>query len=173
MSSTLDSEIRFGALVRWQPSISALIQRPETRGAVTAFSIFLGLSIMSAVIFATGYAALWSDTPAIWIHRLMALTVAQSILIAGVTMKLSPLIERNRSSVRIVKNATAERLALLDQPAPPPLPAVQPEPPKPFIGGHLSGRQFLQYHDGTIEIDTLVGRRRFVSIEAAREFVGA
>ena len=54
-------------------------------------------------------------------------------------------------------------------PIPPPLPA----PPKAVIGGQLAGREYLEYHDGSIEIDTLVGRRRFISIDAAREFVGA
>jgi hypothetical protein len=41
------------------------------------------------------------------------------------------------------------------------------------VGGKLAGREFLQFDDGSIEINTLVGRRRFVSLDAAREFVGA
>ena len=108
----------------------------------------------------------------------MALAVMQSIFIAAVTMKLLPIIERRRSLIRIGPSLgfwqtsdqdastrpTGERSAV-----PPPL----PEPRKPVVGGKLAGREFLEYEDGSIEIDTLVGRRRFASLAAAREFVGS
>jgi hypothetical protein len=91
-------------------------------------------------------------------------------------MKLLPLIERRSFSVRITPRAASRKAPLLEQredlteqPAPLPPPA----PKKPVIGGTLAGREFLEFHDGSIEIDTLVGRRRFVSVDAAREFVGA
>jgi hypothetical protein len=163
-------------------NLNAAKNRREARGApardgVTAFSVFAGLGIISAVVFVTGYSALMSDTPAIWIHRLMALTVAQSILIAAVAMKLLPLIERRHFTVRIASLFPARQMPLLEhraipQEQPAPLPPPLPQK-KPFIGGQLAGRDFLEYGDGSIEIDTLVGRRRFVSLDAAREFVGA
>src|SRR6185312_10085411 len=114
---------------------------------------------------------------AIWIHRLMALTVAQSILIAAVAMKLLPLIERQNITVRIASFFPNRQMPLLEhrempQEQPPPLPRALP-PKQPVIGGKLAGREFLEFGDGSIEIDTLVGRRRFVSVDAAREFVGA
>lgn len=153
-----------------------LASRSATPSGVTALSVFAGLGIISAIVFVTGYSALLSDTPAVWIHRLMALTVAQSILIAAVAMKLLPLVERRRYSVRIGSSAGDRQSRLLEQrkmaleePAPPPVPS----PKKPVIGGQLAGREFMEYDDGSIEIDTLVGRRRFVSLDAAREFVGA
>jgi hypothetical protein len=37
----------------------------------------------------------------------------------------------------------------------------------------LAGREYLTHDDGSVEIDTLVGRRRFVSLDVAREFVGS
>ncbi len=107
--TTLDSDIAFSKILRRATAAAGFglrdnddaygrnIGRPISRGGVAAFSIFAGLGIMSAVIFITGYSALLSDTPAIWIHRLMALTVAQSILIGGVAMKLLPFIERRPS----------------------------------------------------------------------------
>jgi hypothetical protein len=147
----------------------------QMHGGIAAFSIFAGLAIMSAVIFTTGYLALLSDTPAIWIHRLMALTLAQSILISAVAMKLLPLIE-GPASVRIIADEKVERQALPDNSAAndEPAEAAPPSlPPRPIVGGKLAGREYLQHADGTIEIDTLVGRRRFASIAAAREFVGA
>lgn len=147
-----------------------------TPSGVAALSVFAGLGIISAIVFVTGYSALLSDTPAVWIHRLMALTVAQSILIAAVAMKLLPLIERRRFSVRIASSGATRQRSLFDQrevPLEQPAPLPAPTPKKPFIGGKLAGREFMEFDDGSIEIDTLVGRRRFVSLEAAREFVGA
>ncbi len=78
--------------------------------------------------------------------------------------------------MRILTDARSESLALLDQTAQRQQPAAvaQAETPrKPVIGGKLAGREYLVHADGSLEIDTLVGRRRFVSLEAAREFVGA
>jgi hypothetical protein len=187
--TTLDSDISFGNILRRASAAARLSLRdsdhpyadsdvlpPVARGGVAAFSIFAGLGIMSAVIFVTGYSALLSDTPAIWIHRLMALTVAQSILIGGIAMKLLPYVERGRFSVRIFADARQRRMPAFEQPAlrQKPDAAVQQETPRrPLVGGKLAGREFLAHADGSIEIDTLVGRRRFVSLDAAREFVGA
>ncbi len=148
----------------------------EQRGGVAALSVFVGLGLLSVGIFVVGYSALLSDSPEIWIHRLMALAITQSALIGIVTMKLLPIIERRRSLSRI--KAYALRTPPVEsprhtsssrsEPAPPPLP-----PREPVVGGQLAGRDYLRYDDGSIEIDTLVGRRRFVSIEAARDFVGS
>jgi hypothetical protein len=144
-------------------------------GGIAAFSIFAGLGLMSAMIFTTGYLALLSDTPAIWIHRLMAMTLAQSILISAIAMKLLPLVERRRNAIGITADAPVERLPLPEQPesGEEAKEDVALPSPRPVTTGKLAGRDYLSHPDGTIEIDTLVGRRRFVSIEAAREFVGA
>ena len=126
--TTLDSDFAFGKMFRKATAADFGLRQEhdafadtdadgsKARGGMAALSIFAGLGIMSAVIFTTGYLALLSDTPAIWIHRLMALTVAQSILISAVAMKLLPLIERRRLSVRIITDARANRVPpLLDQ----------------------------------------------------------
>ena len=128
--TTLDSDFAFGKMFRKATAADFGLRQEhdafadtdadgsKARGGMAALSIFAGLGIMSAVIFTTGYLALLSDTPAIWIHRLMALTVAQSILISAVAMKLLPLIERRRLSVRIITDARANRVPpLLDQSA--------------------------------------------------------
>jgi hypothetical protein len=149
----------------------------RTRGGVAAFSVFAGLAALSLGIVVIGYFALQSDAPEIWIHRLVALALAQSILIGAVSTKLLPMIERRRSLIQIdpvggrskAVSSPRDSAELRFDRVPPPL----PEQPKPVVGGELAGREFLRHGDGSIEIDTLVGRRRFVSIEAAREFVGA
>jgi hypothetical protein len=152
-------------------------QPARRRGGIAAFSVFGGLGILSFGIFVIGYSALRADSPEIWIHRLMALALLQSVLIGAATMKLLPIIERRRWLIRIgaeieqpktIQPARKMADARVDR-MPPPL----PEPPKPMIGGQLAGREFLEYGDGSIEIDTMVGRRRFASLEAAREFVGS
>lgn len=146
--------------------------KPPSR--VIALAVLGGLGIVSAAVFMSGYSALLSDTPAVWVHRLMALTVAQSILIAAIAMKFLPLIDGKALSVRIAARDAAEQTPTVTQremapESPPPLPAPRP----PFIGGKLAGRDYMEFDDGSIEIDTLIGRRRFISIDAAREFVGA
>lgn len=157
-----------------------LMLRPQParrRGSIAAFSILGGLGALSLGIFIIGCSALRADAPEIWIHRLMALAIVQSILIGAITMKLLPIIERRSSFIRIGATASGSNAVapprmnapLRIDPVPPPLPA----PPLPIAGGQLAGRDFLEHHDGSIEIDTLVGRRRFVSLDAAREFVGA
>ncbi len=100
----------------------------------------------------------------------MALAITQSIVIGAVTMKLLPIIKRGRlvagigagaaqlKSIGLRRRGTPSSL----DPVPPPL----PEPRAPAIVGQLAGRDFLEYDDGSIEIDTLVGRRRFVSLGA-------
>ncbi len=188
--SAIDSDFGFDAVFRQSAAElklrlahdAEIASRPSPvrrRGGVAAFTVFAGLGLLSVAIFAIGYSALLSDSPEIWIHRLMALAVTQSILIAAVTMKLWPIIERRRSLVRIGSQVTERQTPVFEEqrkpassatvPVPPPL----PEPPKPVVGGKLAGREFLEYQDGSIEIDTLIGRRRFASLEAAREFVGS
>ncbi len=74
------------------------------------------------------------------------------------------MLTEKRLRSRSGKNVLAKEAALTTPP-------TLPRPP--VVGGKLAGREFLEYEDGSIEIDTLVGRRRFVSIDAAEEFVGA
>jgi hypothetical protein len=187
--SALDTDLGFEAVFRKSANELKLrlkqdarsvpsSQSTQRRGSITAFAIFSALGLLSLGIFLIGYSALRSDAPDIWIHRLMALAIVQSILIAAVAMKLMPLIERRTSNIVIgagaraapaLETARGTNTRLLLDPVPPPL----PEPPKPIVGGQLAGREFLQYEDGSVEIDTLVGRRRFVSVDAAREFVGS
>jgi hypothetical protein len=189
--SALDSDFGFDAVFRRSAAElklrlahdAKIANQPapvRRRGGVAAFAVFAGLGVLSIGIFAIGYSALLSESPEVWIHRLMALAVTQSILIAAVTMKLWPVIERRRSLVRVGSQSSERQASAIERrreapslspnlSVPPPL----PEPPKPVVGGKLAGREFLEYQDGSIEIDTLIGRRRFASLEAAREFVGS
>jgi hypothetical protein len=57
---------------------------------------------------------------------------------------------------------------------PPPLSPVK-VPERPALVGHgvIEGRDYSEYADGSVEISTMLGRRRFATLAAAREFVGA
>ncbi len=187
--TAIDSDFGFDAVFRKSAaelklrlaSDAALDDAPAAgghRGGAAIWSVFASLGMLSLAMLTIGYLALLSDTPEIWIHRLVALAITQSALIGIVAMKLLPLIERQRSLITIrtgddrsIPSIEAPRKSspARIEPLPPPL----PEPRKPVIGGQLAGRDYLEYDDGSIEIDTLVGRRRFVSIEAARDFVGS
>src|SRR6478609_4642381 len=124
--STLDSDFGFEAVMRESALASAKraartnsdAKRAPEYSNVGALAVLVGLAAVSTAVFALGYSALLSDTPAVCIHRLMALAVAQSILIAGVAMKLLPVIERRGLSVYIDARPAPHRLVALD-----PLPA--------------------------------------------------
>jgi hypothetical protein len=178
--TAIDSDIGFDAIFRKSAAelkerlasdADAYPRQARHYGAVAGVSIFAGLGILSVCIFTTGYSALQSDSPEVWIHRLMALALLQSIVIGAVAMKLMPIIERGGETKPTYTPGT-QHPSLAEvrmERTPPPL----PEPPAPVVGGQLAGREFLEYKDGSIEIDTMVGRRRFVSLDAAREFVGS
>lgn len=150
--------------------------RTKIPARMIPIAVLAVLGIISTIVFIAGYSALLSDTPAVWIHRLMALTVAQSIIIAAIAMKVLPMIEGKELFVRIFSGSGADRQPYFGRPETlpeQPVPLPPPAPRKPFIGGKLAGREYVEFDDGSIEIDTLIGRRRFISIDAAREFVGA
>ncbi|MBS0235504.1 MAG: hypothetical protein JSR99_18700 [Proteobacteria bacterium] len=187
--SAIDSDFGFDAVFRKSAAelklrlasdaASGAVPVPVGRRAgAAAWSVFASLGLLSLAMLTIGYLALLSDTPEIWIHRLVALAITQSALIGIITMKLLPLIERRRSLITIRTDnersmpsleAPRKSAPARIEPVPPPL----PEPREPVIGGQLAGRDYLEYDDGSIEIDTLVGRRRFISIDAARDFVGS
>jgi hypothetical protein len=183
--TVIDSDIGFDAVFRKSAAelklrltrdaeSTSTSQPTQRRGGYAVYSVFGGLALLSLGILTIGWSAISSDSPEIWIHRLMALALLQSILIAAVTMKLLPIIERRRSVISIgrhpeLPSQTPKPTDPRTERIPPPL----PQPPKPVVGGQLAGREFLEYNDGSVEIDTMVGRRRFVSLAAAREFVGS
>ena len=51
-------------------------------------------------------------------------------------------------------------------------PSPSPSPKKVVERGTLKDRSYMRFGDGTIEIETLLGLRRFASIQEASEFIG-
>lgn len=54
---------------------------------------------------------------------------------------------------------------------PPPTPVIQM--PQLIDEGEMMGRAYRLFSDGSIEIATLLGLRRFASLSDARHFIGA
>ncbi|MEQ1717807.1 MAG: hypothetical protein ABL907_17820, partial [Hyphomicrobium sp.] len=120
-------------------------------------------------------------------HAAAALILAQSILFAGVALRTMSSVEGNRELLRrflrsqsgSVPHPVREQVRLM--PPPPRLVAIGANPihrPPPIprrvivAKGHIGNRPFLKYSDASVEIDTLLGRRCFITIDAAEEFVG-
>lgn len=141
---------------------------------IAAVAAFTGLSLMAAVTFVAGYESFSSDAPVTWSHGLIALSVGQLAILAGISFKIYRLLERNRSlASRAANRVTRPIRPAIDRPVvtiPTPVAAFEmpSDLPKAFIGN----REYVTYPDGSVELDTLLGRRRFVSLDAAEEFVG-
>lgn len=136
-------------------------------------SIFSGLCLMAAVLFVATSSSLMDDRQA-WNDGLIALIVAQSAILGGAGLKIYWLMEGNRKVLLRFARSTGHLHTgvRVDTASPPPLPFA----PAPSLSiqetAHLAGRKYIMFSDGSIEIDTLLGRRRFTSLDAAREFVG-
>lgn len=63
------------------------------------------------------------------------------------------------------------RLTWASAPASPSEPSLPA--PDPIATGEMNGRRYALFADGSVELLTLLGRRRFRTIAHAREFVGA
>jgi hypothetical protein len=143
------------------------------RHAIAIIAILLGVSLMAAVTFVAGTGALFSEAPAPWTHGLLALIVAQSAIMAGAGLKLFNAIESSQQSLQKAARS-ATRLKAQTLPV-----STDPVTALPFQSGlemrtrrgRIGDRDFVQYADGSLEIDTRLGRRRFGSLEAAEEFL--
>lgn len=62
--------------------------------------------------------------------------------------------------------------ALATATATPPAPVSQ-KAPEIVSRGEISGREYVLFADGTVGVETLLGRRRFRTLGDAREFIGA
>lgn len=154
--------------------LSGFGRTPEARRhAIAIVSILLGVALMAAVTFVAGTGLLFSETPAPWTHGLLALIVAQSAIMAGAGLKLFNAIEGGQQAqTRAARPATrlkAQSLAVSagTMPALTLQSGLEARPRR----GRIGDRDFVQYADGSLDIETRLGRRRFGSVEAAEEFL--
>ena len=134
--------------------------------------VFLGVSVVVSVMFVAQSTPVAAEAPQIWTHGLLALTIAQGAILAGASCKVFTRIERIKNT-SMLKSRPTDRpsrraYAQLREVSDPSTLAISSVMP----AGNLSGRPYTAFADGSVEIDTLLGRRRFIHLEAAREFVG-
>lgn len=51
--------------------------------------------------------------------------------------------------------------------------SIEIEPPVVVAQGDLSGRDYALYSDGSVVVETLLGQRRFQTLQDARQFIGS
>lgn len=132
--------------------------------------LFIGASMLACIGFVVQWTPIGAESSQIWTHGLIALSLAQCAILAGASFKVFSRVEPNSvAAMRSMPEAnfdagrSGEALSSVVVPV---LPAVA------VSSGLLGGKVYIAFSDGSIEIDTMLGRRRFEDLGAAREFVG-
>lgn len=162
---------------KWMPkrrTFNDVLRQLTDRERLSVAGILAGVSLMSAVTFVAGIDAMSSGAPEAWSHGLLALSIGEIAVVGGTTLKVHKRIEYNRRMLLALTRSSARGSPVR------PRTAVESTPSRVIsvatndglAHGSLAGRAYVSFADGSVEIDTRLGRRLFVSIEAAREFVG-
>ena len=158
-----------GEHVRNNPALAPKSHRDRLANV----GIFLGISLLTSVVIVTQWTPTGVEPSRLWVHTVVAIALAQLVIISGVSFKAS---ERSRGqsekrrSARYVKPGRRIEPQLV-RPLPP-APVVEKVEITPASTGSLNGKNYVLFTDGSCEIDTMFGRRRFEDLDAAREFVG-
>ena len=147
----------------------------KSRGdRLAEIALLLGISLVTSVILVAETMPSGVDAGQTWTHSLISLSIAQSMMLAGASFKVLSRLERYRN-VFTKSSAAASRTKVKGPRKAAKAkaePGVAAAPAVPTASGLLSGRTYLALSDGSVEIETLLGRRRFINLDAAREFVG-
>jgi hypothetical protein len=189
MKSDFDSMLALGALRLDVGPFRQAVIVPETRFSaerpkrgverlaeaerLAEIAIFFGFCLTLAVLFVAISTPMVEDRQ-IWNDGLMALSIAQGAILGGAGLKLYRLMEGNRKILLRFARSTGHiqnGVKIEDAISAPLTSTVSLNIPSTEVG-HLGGRKYVMFPDGSIEVDTLLGRRRFTSLDAAREFVG-
>jgi hypothetical protein len=170
--------------------VSRTVDPPQGIGRtrVTALS-WAGLALAAAgwaVLLAgdTGAAALGLAP-----DRAQTVAVAQMLVLSGIGLALFDALHAGFGALNRFFDAVLQRSVAKAAPpshAPPSHAPARPAPqparaaPQPATAqseiverGRFDGRAYLRYRDGSVEIETLLGVRRFSSMEEVEEFIGA
>lgn len=105
-------------------------------------------------------------------HHLV--TIAQCALLTSLALVLVGALRRGFSALdrffaSILERTATPRAAAAAAPAPAPI-----KVPETGVvdAGKIGGRPFRRFANGSVQVDTLLGQRLFVSMEDARAFVG-
>lgn len=148
--------------------------QPRSKDRLGNLGMFFAISVFTSVVFVAGLMPGTVDAPQLWTHAFIALTLAQFAMLVGATLKASSrrTDDQNAMDDAMLAQAMAnvdasEGAAFIGRDARPALPPIA------LSSGLLGGKNYVGFSDGSVEIDTMLGRRRFADLNAAREFVGA
>jgi hypothetical protein len=98
--------------------------------------------------------------------------VAQSLILSGFALAILGALRAGVATLRQFFEAVLQRAAAAKaQPAPPNPAPLDPE--AVVERGWIRDRPFVRYADGSVEVETLLGVRRFTSFSDAEGFVGS
>lgn len=136
------------------------------------------LTWIGLMLVALGWALLLSGTPAIeavlhFLHRegtLNPTVISQSTILTGFGLAILGALQTGFSSLKHFFDSVLARTAHN-------APKVTIDAPKAkqrsvVERGLLRDRPYILFGDGTIEVETLLGMRRFTSLQEAYEFIG-
>lgn len=150
------------------------------RRAMAMSWMLLGLSILAALIIVIGTAGEKRGVPELWTHGLIALVIGQFAVAVGASIKVVEPVDSSEMQLPQRQGLPAEiggsgvNRGLANPAKLPPIVSLASliPPRREFAKGKIGERSFVEYSDGSIEVDTLLGRRRFPTLEMAQEFVG-
>lgn len=156
------------------------LHHARSRNAMAMSWMLLGLSILSAVLIVLGAEGERRGIPELWMHGLIALVIGQFAVAVGASLKAKKPISRGTRLVADRRNPRAtirnadSRAEFVSPPRLPPILTLAPAVPTRLekAKGKIGERIFIEYSDGSIEVDTLLGRRLFPTLEMAQEFIG-
>ncbi|SED03212.1 hypothetical protein SAMN05519104_2633 [Rhizobiales bacterium GAS188] len=100
--------------------------------------------------------------------------VAQSLIMSGFGFAILGALRAGVGTLRQFFEAVLQRAAAAKaQPAPAPPSSARVDPDAVVERGWIRDRPFVRYADGSVEVETLLGVRRFGSFADAEGFVGS
>jgi hypothetical protein len=146
-------------------------QRPRWRQRVGFALIVLGWAAAAASYFPLGLTKVSFEFAGVFLPAAL-LTFGQFALATGLAMHMSAHFAYGFSALDRFFEAILQRTL---QPAPPANDArpIEVRPPSVVSKGFIGERPYAHFSDGSVEVETLLGSRRFESLEAAHSFVGA
>jgi hypothetical protein len=140
--------------------------------------IFDRLTWIGFMVVALGWALLLSGAPALALyatafgHKLPfdMTAISQATIFTGFGLAVLGALQTGFSALNSFFDRVLERTA---RPSEAPAPTMRKKPAANVVQrGRLKDRPYVLFGDGTIEVETLLGLRRFTSFKEAREFVG-
>ncbi|OJY02764.1 MAG: hypothetical protein BGP04_05445 [Rhizobiales bacterium 62-17] len=136
--------------------------------------IFLGWAILFLAMMDPGPAAGLVQRGLAWMNSYNLSTLGQSLILTGFGCVIVQTLREGFGALQRFFDAILTRTARPSVVPPPPEPVVDAEPKGDVIvdRGWIKDRPYVVYADGSTEIETRIGMRRFKSHQDARAFVG-